>query len=184
VTIDGDAYHLLAVGDRTLAVHVDEGEILSGEEIASSAWDFEGIGLSSFGRESLRIVGGDKLVRQNMGDDFPGVAVEPFDGDVVSAVVQWLDANCLTPTHLLRSLPAPGLTPAERTVLVQTLRQDVSIHVDRDAVLDRVSAEGNRNSFRRALAEPDSPDGQQLYAMLRAIIAGDEAGETLLETLV
>ncbi|GAA4982434.1 hypothetical protein WHI96_12970 [Pseudonocardia tropica] len=184
ITIDGAYYHLLPAEGRTRAVQVEDGEIVSGEEVASASWDFEGIGLSSVGRESLRIVGGDVLVRQNLGDDFPEMAAASFDGDVISAVVRWLDDQTYAPSYLLRSLPTPGLTADERSDLGDLVRQDVAVFVDGEVVLDRLCAAGDRNKFRRALADPASLDGARTYALLRAIMAGEEPMDDLLGTLV
>ena len=102
ITIDGDSYYLLPV-DRTRAVHVEDGEIRSGVEVASASWSFDGDMTSSTGSESLRLVGGDTLVRQNLGDDVPETTVELFDGDMVSAIVNWLDDNAYAAAFLIET---------------------------------------------------------------------------------
>lgn len=183
ITIDGDTYHLLPV-DRTRAVHVEDGEIRSGDEVASVSWSFDGDVMSSTGSASLRVVGGDTLVRQDLGDDFPETTAVLFDGEVVSAIADWLDENGYAAAFLVETVQAPGLTAEERSALVEALWQSVSVYVEPDTVVERLWARGDRGRFRRALAEPGSVEGKRVYALLRDVAVGDEDVQTLLAELV
>jgi hypothetical protein len=186
IDIDGEAYHPLDLTDRTRLVRYndDMGRIDGDELLFTASWWVDAAVTSSSGNDSLALVGGDVLLKEQRGDLFE-VSIEIVDSVVLAdRIAFWVADNLYGPATILHVVGAPGLEGADALENYDEFAGEsgqgghVNIWVAPDIRGPLVEALCRAYTpyaqFRDALLNPESPDGRALYTELAGVEAGDE----------